>query len=85
MTTNSKLGIICLILAIIVMFLIDLRVILISGFLYYAYKLLYKKESPNNIDKILIIVLLLLFVFEIFLFTYSTAAYADLAESTTQA
>ena len=57
--------------------IIDLRVLLVLGFLYYAYKLQYKKEKLNNTDKVLVISLFILLVIVIFLTIYFTNYYAN--------
>lgn len=80
-TKSSKLGIICLILAILMIALVNLTVPIALGFLYYAYKFLYKKEEPTLRDKILITVLFLLFLLDIFLSIYLTSLYLDVYES----
>lgn len=79
-TKTSKLGIICLILAIVLIAFVNLTVLIALGFLYYAYKFLYKKEEPNKKDKILITVLILLFLLDIFLSIYFTSLYLDVYE-----
>ena len=81
MVINNKLGIICLIIAITMMLLFDMRILLVSGFLYYAYKLLYKKQEPKRLDKILILCLFILFLLEIFLLIYYSTNYIDIAET----
>jgi len=83
MAINNKLGILCLIIAVVMMFLFDLRILLVSGFLYYAYKLLYKKEEPKRLDKILIICLFILFLLEILLLFYYSATYLNIPQNLT--
>lgn len=68
--SKSKLGMLCLILAIVVILFVDLRILLILGFFYYAYKLLYKKETASRIDRIIIIILIGLLILEVILGTY---------------
>jgi hypothetical protein len=72
-TSHSKLGILCLILTVIILSLIDLRALLALGFLYYSYKLLYKKEAASRTDKILILALLVLLAIVIILEFYILA------------
>jgi len=60
MAKTSKLGLVCLIIAIVLMAFFNLTILTILGFLYYAYKLLYKKEEPTRRDNILITVLFIL-------------------------
>jgi hypothetical protein len=81
--TISRLGIVCLITAVAIMIIYDLRIFLILGFLYYTYKLLYKKEGPTRIDKIIIICLFALFILEIFLSIYLASSYLDIPENYT--
>ena len=76
----NKLGIVCLITAIIIMFIFDLRILLISGFLYYSYKLLYKKEQPKRLDKILIVCLFLLLALTILLMVFYSTNYINIPE-----
>lgn len=75
--TISKLGILCLLLALFTMIITDLRVLIALGFLYYSYKILYKKEKLKRLDKIAIIVLIILLVLEIFLIVYYATSYLD--------
>jgi succinate dehydrogenase/fumarate reductase cytochrome b subunit len=83
MTMASKLGILCLITAVIMMILFDVRILLVLGFLYYAYKILYKKEELKRLDKILILCLFVLFLLEIFLLIYYSATYLNIPQNLT--
>ena len=74
-TSISKLGILCLVVAIAMMALVNLSILIVLGFLYYSYKLLYKKDKPSFNDKILIIALFVLFLIEIILSFYFIANY----------
>ena len=82
---KNKLGILCLIAAIALIFILDIRVLLISGFLYYAYKLLYKKQAPNRLDKILVMALFMLLLLELLLSIYfgTNSLYNSLTTSVT--
>jgi len=80
MAINNKLGILCLITAILLMLIFDMRILLISGFLYYTYKLLYKKEEPKRLDKILIICLFALLLFVMFFLIYYTTNYINISQ-----
>jgi hypothetical protein len=82
MEKDSKLGLLCLIAAIALIAIVNFAALLALGFLYYAYKLLYKKEKPTAKDKIMIILLLALLLLEIFLMMYFTSNYLDLYGST---
>jgi len=77
---TSILGIVCLILAIVLIALVNLSILIVLGFLYYAYKILYKKEELSNRDKILIVILFLLFLLEIILSIYLAVSYVDIYE-----
>jgi hypothetical protein len=70
----SKLGVLCLILAVAIISMTDMRILLTLGFLYYAYKLLHKKEPSTNLDRVLILVLVALLALEIFLTLYLSAS-----------
>ena len=82
---KNKLGILCLIAALVLIFIWNMRMVLILGFLYYAYKLLYKKQAPNNIDKILVMTLFMLLLLELVLSLYFgiNSLYDSLATSPT--
>lgn len=80
MTMASKLGILCLIIAITMMVLFDIRILLVIGFLYYAYKILYKKEELKRLDKILLLCLFVLFLLEIFLLIYYSTNYINIPQ-----
>ncbi|MEM5872314.1 MAG: hypothetical protein QXD55_00415 [Candidatus Aenigmatarchaeota archaeon] len=75
----SKLGILCLALALIILIFTNLRMFLVLCFLYYAYKFLYKKENPTKIDKIVILALIALFLLETFLMFF-LINYYDLSQ-----
>ena len=62
-----KLGILCLMIGLLLTYFIDYRVLLALGFLYYAYKLQYKKEKLSKLDKIAVIALFILLLAELFL------------------
>jgi len=79
-TDNSKLGYVCLIIAIALIALINIAFLTILGFLYYAYKLSYKREELNFRDKVVITALFILFVVEILLSIYLAVTYVDLYE-----
>lgn len=72
---TNRVGILCLIMAILLISVIDFRAILALGFLYYAYKLLYRKEEPKLLDKILITSLFILVFVEIFLMVFFTSDF----------
>jgi len=72
---TSKLGVLCLVIAITLLFLFDVRILLTLGFLYYAYKLLYKKEKLGRADNIIIILLIILILLELFSLFYLSSTY----------
>jgi energy-coupling factor transporter transmembrane protein EcfT len=80
----SKLGILCLLLAFLIIIIIDLRVLIALGLLYYSYKILYKKEKLRRLDRIAIMVLISLLILEIFLSFYFANSYLDYLNSTGQ-
>jgi hypothetical protein len=67
---TSKLSIAFLVIALLILFFTDPRIVLILGFLYYSYKLLYKKEELSRMDRFAVIALLALFTAEILLSIY---------------
>lgn len=70
-----------MIIAIVMLAIFDLRALIVVGFLYYAYKILHKKEQLNRLDKILIICLFLLLVIAILLMYFSVTDYINIAET----
>jgi len=84
MAFNSKLGLLCLIIAIGLLFFIDMRVLLVLGFFYYAYKLLYKNEGAKRIDKLVIAALIALFILEMIMTYLSATGYISIADQSAQ-
>jgi hypothetical protein len=63
---TSKIGVLFLAIAIIVIALVNFQILLALGFLYYAYKLLRKGEKLKRIDKGIVIILFALIFLEAF-------------------
>jgi hypothetical protein len=72
---RSTLGVLCLVIALLMILFLDIRAFLATGFLYYAYKLLYKKEQASRTDRVVIMFLIFVLTIYLVLAVYFSVGY----------
>ncbi|MFH1229836.1 MAG: hypothetical protein V1678_05450 [Candidatus Aenigmatarchaeota archaeon] len=74
----SLIGIVCLIAALAILASYDVLVLLVVGFFYYAYKLLYRKETASRLDMVIIIAMFVVLIALIMAWSiYSLVIYPE--------